>query len=538
MIGKSASNKAANVQRDAAAQAAALQQEQLQFTKDSTLFNRATGQNALAKIADIFGIQRPVDTTIGIERDLAYTSGRPLPVTGGQQGGVGTPPIGAQGAPIGQGGGQLSGLFTPQELFAAQNLGTVTKTRNDKTRSTYEEYVGGDRLKAIRAVGDTLRQTPEQLREEASGRGYFDYSPFTADERKQIQGLFKDAADGKINQNDFYAGKFGAAVVPVSAQPQTPAPTNNAPSGNGVAQTPMQQALDAYNAQLNSASPTVAAPNNQPVNTNSQPISVAQILQGLTQPNSSMIAGQNSDPIRSQLATTLLNEVANNQLNQDNILAGNVTNSLPTLFDITRGEQKTTQDFIRNNFKTDPGYQFMVDEGIKAIKRNASRNGTLGGGQLFKELLQYTTGLADQSYSNYANRTEQALSGLRGQALGQFNNDRNFAFNAREGVINNLMRLAGIGGEANKVVNSIGADAATNTGQILTQGSVAQANQIIGGANAMTDGINQGITALSQLFNRNNNTQANGGFSITDLFGGSNPIKNSTSIFKGGMTGL
>jgi hypothetical protein len=524
LIGKSASDKAAKTQANSAAQAMAIEQEQLQFAKDSSIFSRASGQNALAKVLDLYGVQRPTDSTIGIEQNLNYTAGRPLPATPAQQvqaqqfqptqqQQAQPQGIGAQGAPTG--GSNLSpyaGLFTPQELFAAQHIPIINVPTTDGkgNRTTEQIVVGSDRLKSIRAVGDTLRQTPEMLNAEAKGQGYFDYRPYSPQQKQQIQSLFKDAAAGKINQNDFYAGKFAQQTTPPVQVAQTPAPIINNQPINQIAQ---QSPLTAFNAQLNGGQPTA-----QPQTTQQAQQTIASLLGNMATGQGTAGTGQNSDNIRSELATSLLNGIANSQLNQDNILAGNVTNSLPALFDITRGEQDTTQEFIRNNFETDPGYQFTLAENEKAIKRNMNAKGQLGTGELFKELMKYNTGLAQQSYSDYANRTENALGNLRGQALGQYNNDRNYASNARQSAINDLMLLANVGGAATQQLNQTSGNTAANIANTITSGGAAQGQQIIGGANAITNAINEGVTSIFGNNNKSNN------FSLSSLFGGNKPV--------------
>ena len=538
LLGNKGAKDAANAQRDAAAQAMAIQQAQLDFVKDSTIFNRATGQNALAKVADLFGVQRPSDSTVGIEQDLNYTAGRPLPATPAQLAAQGNvvqsfsptqqvQGVGAQGAPIG--GAQQAAY---NNLFGA---GDLQEARNNRSSNPAQALAF--------AVGRVARN-PEMLNAVASG----DFSPinqlyapsnpnadfqfekslgqYLNDNRSDVQKLFQDINSGKLTTDDFYAGKFGQPVVPPTQAVQAPAPIN-APLN----QTQTLSPLDAYNQQLNSsntATQTAAQPTTQ--------AGLQQTIASLFNGQGTVGNGQNSDPIRSQLATALLNDVANSQLNQDNILSGNVTNSLPALFDISRGEQKTTQDFIRNNFETDPGYQFIQDENERAIRRNLNAKGQLGSGELFTELMKFNTGLAQQSYGDYANRTENALGNLRNQALGQYNSDRNYASNARQNMINDLLRLSNVGGEATQLVNQAGTNAANDMAQTAASSGTAQASGIIGGNNAIVDAINQGATSIF-----GGNQSGNNNFSLSGLFGGNKPVSltpstgfNLSNLFGGG----
>lgn len=70
------------------------------------------------------------------------------------------------------------------------------------------------------------------------------------------------------------------------------------------------------------------------------------------------------------------------------------------------------------NFQASPGYQFALDQGLRAIQRSAAGRGMLDSGQTLKALMQYGQGLANQEYGNYLNRLA-ALSGIGQTAVGQ-----------------------------------------------------------------------------------------------------------------------
>lgn len=54
-----------------------------------------------------------------------------------------------------------------------------------------------------------------------------------------------------------------------------------------------------------------------------------------------------------------------------------------------------------NYFTESPGYQYQLEQGLKAIERRNAATGTLLGGNTLKELQEYGTNLANQDYSNY-----------------------------------------------------------------------------------------------------------------------------------------
>lgn len=72
------------------------------------------------------------------------------------------------------------------------------------------------------------------------------------------------------------------------------------------------------------------------------------------------------------------------------------------------------QNEAYGQFRTDPGYQFALDQGIGAIDKSAAARGNLNSGATLKALQQYGQGMADQSYGNYLSR----LMGLGQQGLG------------------------------------------------------------------------------------------------------------------------
>lgn len=125
-----------------------------------------------------------------------------------------------------------------------------------------------------------------------------------------------------------------------------------------------------------------------------------------------------------------------------------------------------------------PGYQFMLDEGNRAILNgNAASGGVFSGGTL-QALDKFNTGLADSTYSTRYN-----------QALQTF--DTNFnAYNV--GQTNSYNRLAGLSGTGQNTATSLGqfgAQAATGIGNDVIAGANATASGIVGGSNALNTGL-------------------------------------------------
>jgi hypothetical protein len=158
------------------------------------------------------------------------------------------------------------------------------------------------------------------------------------------------------------------------------------------------------------------------------------------------------------------------QQNQDNfnpyIKAGQGV--LPTLQDLV---QRGPNQLRPQDIASDPGYQFQLQEGLKALERSAAAKGSLSSGGTLKGLTDYAGGLASTQYQNAWNRNMQAyqlkqqgLSGLAGLGLGaagtlgQFGNDYGTAMSNLYGAKGNAQAAGttAIGNGAAGAVRSLG----------------------------------------------------------------------------------
>lgn len=134
-------------------------------------------------------------------------------------------------------------------------------------------------------------------------------------------------------------------------------------------------------------------------------------------------------------------------------------NATYTLGQLTGTGANGNQQPDYSSFYKDPSYQFAQSQGELGIERGANARGlNLSGGTL-KDLATFNSGLASQQYGNYFNR----LMGL--SQLGQ---------------------ASAAGSAAN------GTAAAGQVGNSMQAVGQAQASGIVGGANAITGGINSG----------------------------------------------
>jgi len=132
--------------------------------------------------------------------------------------------------------------------------------------------------------------------------------------------------------------------------------------------------------------------------------------------------------------------------------------------------------FGMEDFVTDPGYNFRLTQGTKAIERSAAARGGLLTGNTGGSLANFGQGLASQEYSNAYNR---ALTG--------YNTD----VASENQLYNRQAALAGIGQTATNFIGNAGANNAANVGNLMTSGAAAQAAGGVGMANAVTGGVNQ-----------------------------------------------
>jgi len=134
------------------------------------------------------------------------------------------------------------------------------------------------------------------------------------------------------------------------------------------------------------------------------------------------------------------------------------------------------------NFHTDPGYQFELGQGLRAIGAKQGAAGMFDSGATEKAQMTFATGLADQSFSNYYNRLynlstlgETAAAGGAALAQGAGNTQANITGNVGSTLSNSINSLFG---NAN-VVKGIGSLFGSST---PTLGSAAVADPGLGNA--------------------------------------------------------
>jgi hypothetical protein len=137
---------------------------------------------------------------------------------------------------------------------------------------------------------------------------------------------------------------------------------------------------------------------------------------------------------------------------------------------------KYTKDFGTSDFEQDPGYQFRLGEGQKALERSAAARGLLSSGSTLKGITNYAQGAASQEYQNAFNRY-------------QVN---------RSNQLNPLQSLMGSGQSATNTLTSAAAQQGQNEATNITNAGQARASGYIGAGNALggaLSGISNNLAA-------------------------------------------
>jgi len=137
---------------------------------------------------------------------------------------------------------------------------------------------------------------------------------------------------------------------------------------------------------------------------------------------------------------------------------------------------KYARDFGMQDFQQDPGYEFRMSEGMKALERSAAARGNLLSGSMLKGIQRYGQDLGSQEYQNAYNRY-------------QVN---------RSNQINPLQSLMGAGQSSANTLTSAAGQMGEGISQAINNGGAARASGYIGQANALSGALNGiGNTAMT-----------------------------------------
>lgn len=156
-----------------------------------------------------------------------------------------------------------------------------------------------------------------------------------------------------------------------------------------------------------------------------------------------------------------------------------------------------------------PGYQFTLDQGLKAVQNSASAKGLGASGAAFKGASSYATGLADSTYGDTFNRALSTYGTNRNNALGNYTTN----YGTASDNVNRLLGLVAAGGNAAAQTGQLGMQSTNSIAGTLQSGAAASAAGQVGAANAITGGVNNATSGLmlNSLLNKTpiaNNTGA------------------------------
>lgn len=200
-------------------------------------------------------------------------------------------------------------------------------------------------------------------------------------------------------------------------------------------------------------------------------------------------AGVQADAARNAADSTLTATRETNQLLRDTLAQQRADNApwrdagVTALSSLTRGTQpggEFDQRFDASRMFDDPGYQFRLSEGQRALEGSAAARGGLLSGGTGRALSRYGQDYASNEY---------------GAAYGRFTNDQSNRFGR-------LSSLAGLGQTATSANNAaagntasqIGANTiggARTAGDLMTGAAGARASGYVGATNALTGGVGQ-----------------------------------------------
>ena len=131
--------------------------------------------------------------------------------------------------------------------------------------------------------------------------------------------------------------------------------------------------------------------------------------------------------------------------------------------------------------QNDPGYQFRLQQGLKALQNSAAASGTLLSGGTGKALQRYGQDYASNEYGNVYNR-----------ALGQYQQNYNIFKQNQADQFNRLAAMSGVGQTAANTLGNLGQSSAANISNILMTSGAQQAQQANNAAAARASGYAAG----------------------------------------------
>jgi len=144
------------------------------------------------------------------------------------------------------------------------------------------------------------------------------------------------------------------------------------------------------------------------------------------------------------------------------------------------------KDFGMSDFTTDPGYQFRLEQGMKALNASAAAKGMGMSGANIKGATEYGQNLGSQEYTNafnryQANRTAQ-LAPLQSLYAG-----------GQAAAAGSAAQAGALGSNLGQTYSNLG----SNVAQADVAAGNAQASGYLNQSNAVTNALNQGMSSYT-----------------------------------------
>ena len=164
------------------------------------------------------------------------------------------------------------------------------------------------------------------------------------------------------------------------------------------------------------------------------------------------------------------------------------------------------RNFGAADFQTDPGYNFRLSEGLKALDRQAAARGGMMSGAALKAAGRYGQEAASQEYGNAFNRFQTNRASQAGLFTDAYNRNR-----TRQ--LDEFSRLGGLMTSGQNAAAGTGASQAafgSNAANLMSQGAQAMGQGVIGAGQATAAGqmgagntYNNAIQAALQGYQNN-----------------------------------
>lgn len=186
---------------------------------------------------------------------------------------------------------------------------------------------------------------------------------------------------------------------------------------------------------------------------------------------------------------------------------------------VAKAEANVPGAMTQEALEKTPGYQFNLDQGLKATQSNAAARGLGVSGASLKGAAKYATGLADSTYQNQFNNQQSRFTDFVNLNTAQQGNLTN--------QFNRYNALAGLGETAASNLGQQGVSLSNAAGNYINQAGLDTASGIKGVGDAVSSGVSGYLgydlykdrTSAIQRQNNTNNVLGTSGY-VTDKLNG------------------